>query len=101
MNGYVLSVDAEFDLDDIWEYIAADNIAAADRWIEKLFDTLVVGQFQAVPLDTVSASARSKTTLSASAQACAISFGGSTEGETRHDDCCWLQVYGWSLTVCR
>ena len=38
MNGYVLSVDADFDLDDIREYIAADNIDAADRWIEKLFE---------------------------------------------------------------
>ena len=38
MSSYILSVDAEFDLDDIWEYIAADNIDAADSWIEKLFD---------------------------------------------------------------
>lgn len=38
MSGYILSVDADFDLDDIWEYIAADSIDAADRWIEKLFD---------------------------------------------------------------
>lgn len=38
MSGYVLSVDASLDLDNIWEYIAADNIDAADRWIEKLFD---------------------------------------------------------------
>ncbi|MGD0777892.1 MAG: type II toxin-antitoxin system RelE/ParE family toxin [Candidatus Solibacter sp.] len=38
MNGYVLSADADFDLDEIWEYIAADNIDAADRWIGKLFD---------------------------------------------------------------
>ena len=38
MSGYVLSVDADFDLDDIWEYIAADSIDAADRWIGKLFD---------------------------------------------------------------
>ncbi len=38
MSGYILSVDAAFDLDDIWEYIAADNIDAADHWIEKLFD---------------------------------------------------------------
>jgi plasmid stabilization system protein ParE len=38
VNGYVLSVDADLDLDDIWEYIAADSIDAADRWIEKLFD---------------------------------------------------------------
>lgn len=34
---YVLSSDAEQDLTDIWDYIAADNIVAADRWIEKLF----------------------------------------------------------------
>jgi antitoxin ParD1/3/4/toxin ParE1/3/4 len=38
MTGYVLSVDADSDLDEIWEYIAADNIDAADRWIGKLFD---------------------------------------------------------------
>jgi plasmid stabilization system protein ParE len=39
VSGYVLSVDADFDLDDIWEYIAADSMDAADRWIGKLFDT--------------------------------------------------------------
>ena len=38
MNEYVLSAGAELDLDEIWEYIAADNIDAADRWIGKLFD---------------------------------------------------------------
>ena len=38
MNQYVLSVDAELDLGQIWEYIAEDNIDAADRWIDKLFD---------------------------------------------------------------
>jgi plasmid stabilization system protein ParE len=37
VSSYILSVDAEFDLDDIWEYIATGNIDAADRWIEKLF----------------------------------------------------------------
>lgn len=37
MSGYVLGLDAEFDLDEIWEYIAADAIDAADRWIERLF----------------------------------------------------------------
>jgi plasmid stabilization system protein ParE len=31
MNRYVLSADAELDLDEIWEYIAQDNIDAADR----------------------------------------------------------------------
>lgn len=38
MKKYVLSVGAELDLGEIWEYIADDRIAAADRWIEKLFD---------------------------------------------------------------
>jgi plasmid stabilization system protein ParE len=38
MSGYALGADAEFDLDEIWEYIAADSVDAADRWIEKLFD---------------------------------------------------------------
>jgi plasmid stabilization system protein ParE len=31
MSGYVLSPDAALDLDDIWEYIAADSVDAADR----------------------------------------------------------------------
>jgi plasmid stabilization system protein ParE len=38
VSSYVLSADAAFDLEDIWEYIAADNIDAADRWIERLFE---------------------------------------------------------------
>ena len=38
MKEYVLSTGAELDLDDIWEFIAEDNIRAADNWIEKLFD---------------------------------------------------------------
>ncbi len=38
MNKYVLNVDAEQDLNEIWEYIAEDSIDAADRWIDKLFD---------------------------------------------------------------
>ena len=38
MNRYVLNVAAELDLDEIWEYIAQDNLDAADRWIGKLFD---------------------------------------------------------------
>ena len=38
MSGYVLSADADFDLEAIWEYIASDNLDAADRWISKLFD---------------------------------------------------------------
>jgi plasmid stabilization system protein ParE len=38
VSGYILSTAAEFDFDEIWEYIAADNIDAADRWVGKLFD---------------------------------------------------------------
>jgi toxin ParE1/3/4 len=38
MSKYVLSGAAELDLDEIWDYIAQDNIDAADRWIDKLFD---------------------------------------------------------------
>ena len=38
MSGYILGKAVEFDLDEIWEYIAADNIDAAVRWIGKLFD---------------------------------------------------------------
>jgi toxin ParE1/3/4 len=35
---YILSDDAERDLDGIWDYIAEDNIDAADQWIGRLFD---------------------------------------------------------------
>jgi len=38
MSGYVLSAAAALDLDGIWDYIAADSIDAADRWIGRLFD---------------------------------------------------------------
>jgi len=45
VTGYILGAAVEFDLDEIWEYIAADNIDAADRWIGKLFDAFeAVGQ---------------------------------------------------------
>jgi len=35
---YVLSEDADRDLNGIWEYIAEDNVDAADHWISRLFD---------------------------------------------------------------
>ena len=38
MSDYVLGADAVLDLEDIWEYIAADTVDAADRWVGKLFD---------------------------------------------------------------
>lgn len=37
MDQYVLSSYIESDLEDIWEFIARDDIDAADRWIAKLF----------------------------------------------------------------
>lgn len=37
MSGYVLDADADLDLDEIWEYIALDNIDAANQWVERLF----------------------------------------------------------------
>lgn len=39
---YVLSEDAELDLDEIWEYIAQNNLDAADRWIARLFEAFEV-----------------------------------------------------------
>lgn len=36
MSGFVLTPAAETDLADIWDYIAADNVTAADR----VFDAL-------------------------------------------------------------
>jgi plasmid stabilization system protein ParE len=45
MSAYILGEDADLDLDDIWEYIAQDNIDAADSWIGKLFDAFeAIGQ---------------------------------------------------------
>ena len=38
MTGYVLGRNAEQGLDDLWDYIAADSIDAADRLAESLFD---------------------------------------------------------------
>ena len=38
MSKYVLSAGADADLNEIWECIAQDNLGAADRWIERLFD---------------------------------------------------------------
>lgn len=38
MSGYVLSVEAELDLEEIWDWIAQDSVDAADRWIQEVFD---------------------------------------------------------------
>jgi plasmid stabilization system protein ParE len=37
MSPYVLGVDAEKDLDEIWEQIASDSVDAADRFVARLF----------------------------------------------------------------
>jgi plasmid stabilization system protein ParE len=42
LTGYILSEDADRDLDGIWDYIAEDNIDAADRWIGRLFDAFEI-----------------------------------------------------------
>lgn len=36
MTEYILTAEADLDLDEIWEYIAQDDIEAADRWDAKL-----------------------------------------------------------------
>ena len=38
MSHYVLSSEALAELDDIWAYIAQDDVEAAERWIAKLLD---------------------------------------------------------------
>jgi toxin ParE1/3/4 len=40
MSGYAFHPEAFSDLNDIWEFIAADNIDAADRVIEEIFNVV-------------------------------------------------------------
>lgn len=40
MSGYAFHPDALADLDEIWEYIAADNLDAADRVLEDIHAVL-------------------------------------------------------------
>jgi toxin ParE1/3/4 len=40
MSGFVLHPEALTDLDDIWEYIAADNVGAADRLLEEIYEAI-------------------------------------------------------------
>jgi len=37
MSGYILSPLAAQDLDDLWEFIARDNLDAADRILEEIY----------------------------------------------------------------
>ncbi|MFI5094371.1 MAG: type II toxin-antitoxin system RelE/ParE family toxin [Candidatus Acidiferrales bacterium] len=40
MSGFVLHPEALTDLDEIWEFIAADNPAAADRVLEEIHEAM-------------------------------------------------------------
>jgi toxin ParE1/3/4 len=40
MTGFVLHPEAYADLDEIWEYIATDNLDAADRVLEEIYQTV-------------------------------------------------------------
>jgi plasmid stabilization system protein ParE len=37
MSGFVFHPDAVTDLDEIWEFIAAGNLEAADRTVNQIF----------------------------------------------------------------
>lgn len=40
MSEFVLHPEAVKDLDEIWEYISADSLDAADRTIEEIYETI-------------------------------------------------------------
>jgi plasmid stabilization system protein ParE len=40
MTGFVLHPESYRDIQDIWEYIAVDNILAADRTVEEIYKTI-------------------------------------------------------------
>ena len=40
MSEFVLHPEAVKDLDEIWEYIAADTLDTADRTIEEIYETI-------------------------------------------------------------
>jgi plasmid stabilization system protein ParE len=42
MTRYILSDDADRDLESVWDYIAEDNLAAADQWLATLFDAFEI-----------------------------------------------------------
>ena len=41
MSGFVLHPEAFRDIEEIWEFIAADNVSAADRVLEKIHEAIV------------------------------------------------------------
>ena len=40
MSQFVLHPEAVEDLEDIWEFIAADNLPAADRFVEEIYEAI-------------------------------------------------------------
>ena len=40
MSGFVLHPEAAKDIDEIWQYIAADNLNAADRILEQIYEAI-------------------------------------------------------------
>ena len=40
MSGFVLHPEAYTDLEEIWEYIAADSLEAADQVREEIYDAI-------------------------------------------------------------
>ena len=40
MSGFVLHPQADTDLEEIWEHIAADNLDAADRVLEEIYEAI-------------------------------------------------------------
>lgn len=40
MSGFVLHPHAYADLDEIWGYIAADNEAAAGRFLDEIYESI-------------------------------------------------------------
>ena len=40
MSGYILSPLAVQDLDDLWEFIARNNLDAADRILEEIYEAI-------------------------------------------------------------
>jgi plasmid stabilization system protein ParE len=40
MSGFALHPDADADLDEIWEYVAEDDIDAADRLLNEFYEAI-------------------------------------------------------------
>jgi plasmid stabilization system protein ParE len=40
MSDFVFHPDALKDLDEIWDYIAAENLDAADRFLDEIYETV-------------------------------------------------------------